>query len=66
MHDYDMNISNFMDINTKQRLLELNSRKNCQHLTNWRDGISVIKFEAAQLHLLSDVFVAVAVEVVVA
>ena len=26
-----------------------------------RDGISAIKFEAAQIHFLSDVFVAVAV-----
>ena len=33
---------------------------------NWRikrDGISAIKFEAAQIHFLSDVFVAVAVVV---
>ena len=30
-----------------------------------RDGISAIKFEAAQIHFLSDVFVAVAVVVVV-
>ena len=29
-----------------------------------RDGISAIKFEAAQIHFLSDVFVAVAVVVV--
>ena len=29
-----------------------------------RDGISAIKFEAAQIHFLSDVFVAVAVAVV--
>ena len=31
-----------------------------------RDGISAIKFEAARIHFLSDVFVAVAVAVVVA
>ena len=31
-----------------------------------RDGISTIKFEAARLHFLSDIFVAVAVAIVVA
>ena len=31
-----------------------------------RDGISAIKFEAVRLHFLSEVFVAVAVAVVVA
>ena len=62
MHDYDMN----MDMNTRQRLLESNSRKNCQHWTNYTRWNKPIKFEAAQLYLLSDVFVAVAVAVVVA
>ena len=31
-------------------------QKNWQHLKNQRDGISAIKFEAAQIHFLSDVF----------
>ena len=43
-------------------LLEFNSRKNCQHLINWTRS----NFEAARIHFLSDVFVAVAVVVVVA
>ena len=43
-------------------LLEFNSRKNCQHLTE-RDRISAIKFEAARLHFFNDVFVADAVVV---
>ena len=41
----------------KKLVLELNSTR------NERDGISAIKFEAARLHFLSDVFVAVAVVV---
>ena len=57
-------LSSFVeDVNTRQRLsfsfpepryslLEFSSRKNCQK--------NVIKFEAAQLYLLSDVFVVVA------
>ena len=72
MHDYDMN----MDMNTRQRLLELNSRKNLStfdELDNRillsqkfrQHGISAIKFEAAQLYLLSDIFVCVAVAVTV-
>ena len=39
----------------KKLVLELNSTR------NERDGISAIKFEAARLHFLSDLFVAVAV-----
>ena len=61
-------LSSFVeDVNTRQRLsfffpepryslLQLRSRKNCQK--------NAIKFEAAQLYLLSDVFIAVAVVVV--
>ena len=58
------------DGNTKQQfsvsfselwysLLEFNSKEICQFAT-WRikrDGISAIKFEAAQIHFLSDVLV---------
>ena len=33
-----------------------NSRKICQHLTNWQDGISAIKFEAARIHFLRVTF----------
>ena len=61
-------LSSFVeDVNTRQRLsfffpepryslLQLRSTKNCQK--------NAIKFEAAQLYLLSDVFIAVAVVVV--
>ena len=36
-------------------LLGFNSRKICQHLTNWkRCGISAIKFETVRIHFLSD------------
>ena len=41
----------------------INSRKICKHLTNWIDGISSIKFEAARILLWSDVFVAIPVVV---
>ena len=42
-------------------VLDFNSRlKMCQHLTNWTRWNKLDKFEAAQLYLLSDVFVAVA------
>ena len=66
-------ISRFVeDLNTRQRLslsfpevrcslLEFNSRKIWQHLTNstrWNKGD---KFAAARIHFISDVFVAVAV-----
>ena len=66
-------ISRFVeDVNTRQRLpfsfpelwyslLELNSRKNANIWRFERDGISTINFEAGRLHILSDVFVAVAV-----
>ena len=49
-------------------LLKFNARKKLPTLF-WRterDGISAIKFEAVRLHFLSEVFVAVAVAVVVA
>ena len=39
-------------------LLEFNSRKTANSWRVKRNGISAIKFEAARLHLLSDVFVA--------
>ena len=38
-------------------------KKTANHWRIKRDGISAIKFEAAQIHFLSDVFVAVAVVV---
>ena len=37
--------------------------ENCHHFTNWSGWISAIVFEAACIHFLSDVFVAVAVVV---
>ena len=43
--------------------LEFNSNKIANIWRIERDGISAIKFEAAQIHFLSDVFVAVAVVV---
>ena len=48
--------------NNRYSLLEFISRKKMPKI--WRierDGISAIKFETARLHLLSDVFVTVAV-----
>ena len=68
-------ISRFVkDVNARQRLcssfptlryslLEFNSRKNCNILRTEWDGISAIKIEAARIHFLSHVFVAVAVVV---
>ena len=66
-------ISRFVGgVNTRQRLpfsflelryslLEFNSRKNCQHLTNWtRWSKRKKRFAAALFHFLSVVFVAVA------
>ena len=62
-------------VNTRQRLpfsflelryslLEFNSRKSCQHLTNWtRWSKRKKRFAAARFHFLSVVFVAVAVVV---
>ena len=59
-------------VNTRQRLpfsflelryslLEFNSRKSCQHLTNWtRWSKRKKRFAAARFHFLSVVFVAVA------
>ena len=59
-------------VNTRQRLpfsflelryslLEFNSRKSCQHLTNWtRWSKRQKRFAAARFHFLSVVFVAVA------
>ena len=68
-------ISRFVgDVNARQRLytsfptlryslLEFNSIKNCNiWRTDW-DGISAIKIEAARIHFLSHVFVAIAVVV---
>ena len=43
--------------------LEFNSKKVANIWRIKRDGISAIKFEAAQIHFLSNVFVAVAVVV---
>ena len=43
--------------------LEFNSKKIANIWRSKRDGISAIKFEAAQIHFLSDVFLAVAVVV---
>ena len=43
--------------------LEFNSKTICQLWRIKRDGISAVKFEAAQIHFLSGVFVAVAVVV---
>ena len=40
---------------------EFNSRKSRQRLTNKRVGIRTMKFEAARIHFLRDVFAAVAV-----
>ena len=66
-------MSRFVEnVNTRQQLsfsfpepwyspLGLNSKKIFQHLTIKRDGISVIKYEAARIHFLCDVFVAVTV-----
>ena len=67
-------ISRFVGgVNTRQRLpfsflelryslLEFNSRKNCQHLTNWtRWSKRKKRFAAARFHFWSVVFVAVAV-----
>ena len=59
------------DVNTKERpcfsflevrytLLEFNSRKNCQHLTNWTRRN---KCNEVRLHFVSDFFVALAVVV---
>ena len=69
-------ISRFVGgVNTRQRLpfsflelryslLEFNSRKSCQHLTNWtRWSKRKKRFAAARFHFLSVVFVAVAVVV---
>ena len=66
-------ISRFVGgVNTRQRLpfsflelryslLEFNSRKSCQHLTNWtRWSKRKKRFAAARFHFLSVVFVAVA------
>ena len=66
-------ISRFVGgVNTRQRLpfsflelryslLDFNSRKNCQHLTNWtRWSKRKKRFAAARFHFLSVVFVAVA------
>ena len=70
-------ISRFVeDGNTRQQLsfsfaelwcspLESASKKIANIQTIKRDGISAIKFEAAQIHFLSDVFEAVAVAVAV-
>ena len=69
LHDYDVRciISRFVqDVITRQRLsfsfpepryclLEFNSKKNCQK--------NALKFEAAQLYLLSDYFATVAIVV---
>ena len=44
--------------------LEFNSKKIANNWRIKRDRISAIKFEAAQIHFLSDVFVAVAVVVI--
>ena len=63
LHDFYVKLPNF----TFQRLcfsfpelwyslLEFNSRKICQHLTNWTSW----KFDEARIHFLRDVFVAVA------
>ena len=49
--------------NNRYSLLEFISRKKMP--TIWRierDGVSAIKFEAARLHFLNDVFVAAAVD----
>ena len=67
-------ISRFVGgVNTRQRLpfsflelryslLEFNSRKSCQHLTNWtRWSKRKKRFAAARFHFFSVVFVAVAV-----
>ena len=65
------------DVNTRQRLsfsfpelrynlLEFNSRKRLLTFDELkRDRITGTKFEAAPIHLLSDVFVAVAVAAIV-
>ena len=46
--------------------LEFNSQKYANIWRIKREGISTVKFEAEQIHFLSDVFVAVGVAVVVA
>ena len=76
LHDYDVEMSNFMFCKGRENkrtttlfplnfdsLLELNSRKNFPQKGFERDGISVIKFEAARNHFLGDVFVFLAVVV---
>ena len=62
-------ISGFVDdVNTRQRfsfsfpeiwyiLLEFNSRKICQHLTNWTSWNERDKVEVARIHFVSDVSV---------
>ena len=76
MDDYDVKVPNFTILEGSEyrtapfffsfpelrySLLEFNSRKFSSILRILRDRISSFKFKAAQIHFLSDVFVAVAV-----
>ena len=75
LHDYNVNLPNFMFVEEGNKntttffffswTLMQSFRFNSKQIANiWRikrDEISAIKFEAAQIHFLSDVFVAVAV-----
>ena len=55
LHDHDVKVPNFTFSELRYSLLGFNSRKTCQHLTNWKKcGISAIKFETARIHFLSD------------
>ena len=78
LHDYNVKVPHFTFCQVRElktttffffswtliQSLEFNSRKNISSI--WRikqDGISAIKFEAARIHFLRDVFVALAVVV---
>ena len=74
LHDYNVKLPNFTFCRGREQKTTtflffswtlMHSPKKLANI--WRikrDGISAIKFEAAQIHFLSDVFVAVAVAVV--
>ena len=64
LHDYKVKVLHFTFCRGREHkttTLEFNSKNVASIWRIKRDVISVIKFEAAGIHILSDVFVAVAV-----
>ena len=63
LHDYKVKVPHFAFCRGREHktTLEFNSKNIASIWRIKRDVISVIKFEAARIHILSDVFVAVAV-----